>query len=39
LKDTGADERIILKRISKEVGGKRWTGLIWLRIECSDLLF
>ena len=32
LEDLNVERRIILKCIFQKLGGKAWTGLIWLRI-------
>jgi hypothetical protein len=35
LEDLGIDEKLILEWILKKLGGKVWTGFIWLRIGTS----
>jgi len=35
LKEIGVDKQIIIKKVSKELVGKAYIGLIWLRIWTS----
>jgi hypothetical protein len=36
LVDLGIGERIILKWVSIKLGGRMWTGFMWLRIWTSN---